>query len=108
MPWSSDIGIDEPEAQQRLGGERGTAAAQAVEDTGRCAMGERLGGLVVDGRVAVHLELEQAARDVDRARDVALGEFLGLAHVHDRAAELLQLEQLDGLDLADPSCGRRR
>jgi hypothetical protein len=51
--------------------------------------------------VAVDFEFEQAARNVDGPGNVALGEFLGLAHIHDWTTELLQFQQLGRPDLAD-------
>lgn len=93
--------IGKTQPQQRFGGECGSTAAQAIEHHGPRAMRERLGGLVIHGRVAVDFEFEQAARNVNGPWNVALGELLGLAHIHDRATELLQFLQLGRPDLAD-------
>ena len=59
----------------------------------------------IHGRMAVHLELQDAARDVDRARHVACGVFGRLTHVDHRSAAGMEGDQLRGVDLADAGFG---
>ena len=54
--------------------------------------------------MAIHLELEQAPRNVDGSREVPVLEFLRLANVddrHRRTAE--QRREIAGPDLPDPA-----
>ena len=53
----------------------------------------------VHGSVAVYLEFKNAARDIDRARQVATGVFTRFAYVYDRRAFSLKSDELIGIDL---------
>ena len=79
---------------QRLGRERGAGATGAVDDDRRVAVGE----LVLD------LALEEAAGDVDRARDHPGVVLVLLAHVEEHGVAEAGLGRL-GIDLGDLRLG---
>jgi hypothetical protein len=78
-------------AHERVGGQGRAVARGAVQD-------DALGAV---GHDALDPGLEEAARDVGRAGQLARGELLGLAHVDDPHALVEELVDLGGVDLRD-------
>ena len=81
------------ELLERPGGERGPAAAGAVDEDAPVAIRNSL----LDAR------LERAARDVDRVREVALVPLVALADVQEErhVAVVQRRHRLRGIDLVD-------
>jgi hypothetical protein len=78
-------------ADQRVGRQGGAVARRAVQDHALRAV----------GRDALDPGLEEPARDVGRAGQLARADLLGLAHVDDPHALVEELVDLGGIDLRD-------